>query len=83
MPRSLRMERNFLPNSFRNVTTFQVWRSEQDKNTEYHYGFGRFTVSSTALKCAFGPPSVINRQEVLNEFRGCALLVPHFAQERY
>jgi hypothetical protein len=41
MPRSLRMERNFLPNNFRNVTTFQVWRSERDKNTEYHYGFWR------------------------------------------
>ena len=39
MPRPLRMERNFLPNNFRNVATFQVWRSEQDKNTEYHYGF--------------------------------------------
>jgi hypothetical protein len=38
MPRPLRMERNFLPNNFRNVATFQVWRSEQDKNTEYNYG---------------------------------------------
>jgi hypothetical protein len=35
----LRIERNFLPNSFRNVATFQVWRNQQNNNTEYHYGF--------------------------------------------
>jgi len=39
IPRPLRIERNFLPNSFRKVATFQVWRNEQDNNTEYHYGF--------------------------------------------
>lgn len=38
MPRSVRIERSFLPNNFRKVDTFRVWRNSPCGNTEYYYG---------------------------------------------
>jgi hypothetical protein len=38
MPRVLRMDRSFFPNSFRNVATYRVWALGRFHNTEYYYG---------------------------------------------
>jgi len=37
--RSFRIERNFLPKSFRNVATTRVWLYVRRQYTEYYYGF--------------------------------------------